>query len=444
MSGTLTTPEEWKFDQIWTIWDFLDKRDSIILEPKYQRKPVWPKSKQQLLIDSILLDWEIGRIILNAIEKVEDGRSVKKYEVIDGQQRLRAIYNFMDPKQLPGEEDPTITVPKDAKPYIINNKPYDLRGKKRTELDQNIVNKIMAFPISVKVYFQKSDQEVARIFVRVQEGLKLNTAEILNAELGRIRDAIVKLSENKLIHSTKIPEYRFNFRGITANVVWHEYMDFTKGIFRSANRSNMKKMYQSNSVSCTVDARRALNQTRKTFSYLWKQLRKRTDLIDSNPDFITLCLVVSYLRQIDYLIEKISSREFIDFVGEFLIHVGLAKKAFKNKESLTDSQQEYLRYYDNKINESGNRVEERFNFMRKEFLEKFPSLSLRHRPRLFDDPQRRILAKNADYKCENCGEETKLDEGEVHHVDLWSNGGPTSIENGQWLCKKCHDDMPEH
>jgi len=53
--------------------------------PDYQRPPAWTRKQKQLLIDSILREYDIPKMYWRSINR-DDG---VKFEVIDGQQRLR-------------------------------------------------------------------------------------------------------------------------------------------------------------------------------------------------------------------------------------------------------------------------------------------------------------------------------------------------------------------
>src|SRR5437879_13711972 len=55
--------------------------------PDWQREPVWDQLKKQQLIDSILRGWKLPKFYF--VKTSED-----EYEVVDGQQRLQAIYEF--------------------------------------------------------------------------------------------------------------------------------------------------------------------------------------------------------------------------------------------------------------------------------------------------------------------------------------------------------------
>ncbi|WP_133152514.1 DUF262 domain-containing protein, partial [Vibrio sp. 10N.261.52.A1] len=78
--------------------DIID--DEIDLKPEFQRGEVWTTSKKRLLVDSILRDWHIPPLHL---VELSDGRN----EVLDGQQRLTAIRDFMNNKfSIDGSIDP--------------------------------------------------------------------------------------------------------------------------------------------------------------------------------------------------------------------------------------------------------------------------------------------------------------------------------------------------
>src|SRR6266480_6564706 len=73
---------------ITTIVSRIENRD-LDLQPAFQRGEVWSKVKKQRLIDTILRDWHVPPI--HVIEVAES----RKQEVLDGQQRLAAIRDFI-------------------------------------------------------------------------------------------------------------------------------------------------------------------------------------------------------------------------------------------------------------------------------------------------------------------------------------------------------------
>lgn len=77
--------EEWSIEQL------IQKQPRISF-PDFQReKKLWSTRQKALLIDSILRDFDIPKLYFNQTEKDKDD-----FEVIDGQQRLWAIWDFFN------------------------------------------------------------------------------------------------------------------------------------------------------------------------------------------------------------------------------------------------------------------------------------------------------------------------------------------------------------
>src|SRR5665647_2207735 len=71
--------------------DKIYKRRDRYEIPDWQRGEVWDTSKKQQLIDSILRNWKLPKFyFLRTSEEAEE------FEVVDGQQRLLAIFEFFD------------------------------------------------------------------------------------------------------------------------------------------------------------------------------------------------------------------------------------------------------------------------------------------------------------------------------------------------------------
>lgn len=67
---------------------------SLIVNRQYQRKLVWTAVEKQKLIDSILKDYPLPLFLL--ADKGLTAHGSAKLEVIDGMQRLNAIFSFIE------------------------------------------------------------------------------------------------------------------------------------------------------------------------------------------------------------------------------------------------------------------------------------------------------------------------------------------------------------
>src|SRR4051794_19141035 len=92
-------------------WFFGERqKGTLILKPKYQRNPIWSKGQQCFLIDSLISGCPIPQVYINIVTEGEGRNKRTLYEVVDGQQRLRAILEFIN------EDWPLIKIDPEAYP----------------------------------------------------------------------------------------------------------------------------------------------------------------------------------------------------------------------------------------------------------------------------------------------------------------------------------------
>jgi hypothetical protein len=148
------------------------------LQPEFQRGEVWSKLKKQRLIDSILRDWHVP-----PIHVIENPKS-RKQEVLDGQQRLAAIRDFVQG---------SFSVDGSIQPYDEGIKSLDgmlyreLAGEWRRRFDQ--------FTIRVFRIVDFRPSEPGELFFRLNQPSSLTGAEQRNAFFGPVREQIKDIVE---------------------------------------------------------------------------------------------------------------------------------------------------------------------------------------------------------------------------------------------------------
>lgn len=138
--------------------------DRLELQPDFQRNEVWSRAAKIALIDTILLDIPMPKIYIKAIMKDE-----KTYRVvIDGQQRLTAILEFLNNKfRL---KAPHLTLLE-----------YDKKLFK--ELSEDVRNKILSYKIDFNEIVNPSDEDVRDLYARVNKyTVQLNKQELRRAD----------------------------------------------------------------------------------------------------------------------------------------------------------------------------------------------------------------------------------------------------------------------
>jgi hypothetical protein len=78
----------------WPLLSFKEYENDINPKPKYQRRTVWKPEQRYMLIDSILRKIDIPKIYLRELDCDEN----YSYEIIDGKQRMSAIWDFLNDK----------------------------------------------------------------------------------------------------------------------------------------------------------------------------------------------------------------------------------------------------------------------------------------------------------------------------------------------------------
>ncbi len=76
------------------------REGTLVLKPAYQRNPVWALRQKCSLIETILLELPVPEIFIQ--QSLTSGQE-SRYAVVDGQQRIRTILQFLgidkDPKE---------------------------------------------------------------------------------------------------------------------------------------------------------------------------------------------------------------------------------------------------------------------------------------------------------------------------------------------------------
>ena len=156
-------------------------RDKVDTNPDYQRPAVWTSSQRQLLVDTVLRGYDIPKFYWR-----RTGRKPDTYDVVDGQQRLRALWGYA------GNE---FGLPKDADP--IDGSP--VAGLKLEELPDELRIRFDIYPLDIVLVEDADEDEVREMFLRLQNGTSLRAQEKRNAYPGAMRSFVRSLSEHSLL-----------------------------------------------------------------------------------------------------------------------------------------------------------------------------------------------------------------------------------------------------
>lgn len=139
--------------------------NELNLSPKFQRNSVWNDQAKSYLIDSIIRGLPIPPVFIR--QKVDVAAAKIFREVIDGQQRLRAILDYYDGK------------------FAVKGPFAEIgyRNKKYEELSDELKQNFLEYDIATQIVKSKPDSIIYDMFARLNtNNMVLNKQELRNAK----------------------------------------------------------------------------------------------------------------------------------------------------------------------------------------------------------------------------------------------------------------------
>lgn len=146
--------------------DFTTWRETegLSLTPKFQRRGVWKPKARSFFVDTLLRGMSIPPIYIRVTQNEAATRMIR--EVIDGQQRISAVLDFIDGK------------------YSLSKSlgaPW--AGKAFSQLSKPEQTQLRTYGFSSEVFQDISDQEVLELFARLNTySVKLSKQELRNGK----------------------------------------------------------------------------------------------------------------------------------------------------------------------------------------------------------------------------------------------------------------------
>lgn len=172
------------------------QRANVDMTPPYQRKGhLWSDRDKGYLIDSILNNYDIPKIYLADFAFVQSHLNTRglRYAVIDGKQRLEAIFDFFSG---------ALTLCDDF--VLLEDPKRRLAGMGYRELrttHDDIADRFENFNLTVMSVITDDDARINDLFVRLNTSKPLTGAEIRNAMEGEVPELIRHLAENRFFKS---------------------------------------------------------------------------------------------------------------------------------------------------------------------------------------------------------------------------------------------------
>ncbi len=420
-----------------TVKDLLELRKNgmLTVNPEYQRGAVWTEAQQKRLIDSVLRGYPLPLIYLHHKKKVIAGMQSEGLEIIDGQQRLNALYLF-------GEGGLKLFDPvKDDKqarfPNFVRELPCPWARLDFIGLASELKRKFLETELFIVKIQTAREDEARDLFIRLQAGLPLNAQEKRDAWPGGFTELVLRLGGKREI--ARYPGHDF-FKHLVK--------------LRSSDRGEVRQLCAQ--ICMLIVERAALRG--------WASIGTQAidDYYYRNLDFdISSDISRRISKAMDVAFQLFASQATPKMKGHEVIHILLLV------DTLTQSyangwQEKFMKAYDQfkhdtakakKLREGeywyeygaltqtqsaeARTIQRRHAFFASKMLPILEAVSLDEN-RNFGEVEREIVYYRYEKRCPVCAQEIRWQDLEIHHVEEHQSGGKTDVENAVPVHKDCH------
>jgi hypothetical protein len=413
--------------------------------PPWQRSSVWSDEQQGLLALSILQGYPIGMIVL--WDKGEAGSKVRV--PVDGRQRITAIRRFMLglvaipnhawlPEGLRGhqyrlgpEDDPSSTP-------LLSSDQKDLFD----DYQLSLIEYDRATPVS----------QVMEIFVRLQGGTPLNKAEVRAALGGELCDFVSELT-SPLAPVTEDSELE---DGDEPEISGHTF-------FKRLSR-NLKNRRKSHRAVCDYLLAEHLRPAEdKHWQSLLDLYREKATTLRSREKDAFRAALTSFTKACEVqgrdgptLSPHLDSaflivtffRAWVDLSSNYALPANYRFPEdldhFEDDRAERKRDEAWAANFSAALSNAAyakNRSDERHEIFMSWLLKRHSSVALKDPNRAFSREQKLAIFLRADRQCEWKDEDERCEikfedfrDLDADHIVKWSEGGPTTVENGRLLC----------
>lgn len=288
-----------------TVAEYCDqmKIHTIRVNRDYQRSDeVWPLSARSYLIDTILHGLPVPKFALSQKTDLKSRKTIK--EIVDGQQRSRAIFDFYEDK------------------FRITGR-SDWSGLKYSELGEESQQKFVTYAISTDIFSGATDEEIRQVFRRMNSyTVPLNHQEKRHATFqGKVKWFIVEMTEKYStgLKSMGVFTEKQLGRMQDAQLLTEIMMGMLSGI-ETYSQNKINAFYDSKDVAFPEEG-----EIRKRFEDIFSILFGWQDLHDGNlmrsSQIYSLSLAITHclkpIQPLNLLVKSSGRRSFND---ETVIH----------------------------------------------------------------------------------------------------------------------------
>lgn len=318
------------------------------LQPDYQRGFIWSPEFKNKLIYSVIKKYPIGSISIRELNSKNSKGALQ--EVVDGQQRLTTIYNFIyNEYRISGEMAKAIALDicdylkdnNDDKKLIALRKKLNNKGGftlKYNDLPEIIKDNIQAYPLATINISYSSEEEISEYFRFLQNQEVLRAGEIINSipetHLQKYLDKVQNI--DKLMDILGYSNNRKEFDKLFYSIIGL----YDKQINFGTTNKCIKEYVFNKKTDLEGDA---LTQTLKMINNLNKVLNVECKF-KANKRFIKMLLLLAGFEAIDFNDNLDIKLKKLDKINNMLSSFNSAERDIVNKTFVGFSDKEIEEY----------------------------------------------------------------------------------------------------
>lgn len=392
------------------------QKGRLDVRPEYQRSKAWSDRLKLELVDTVLNEWPMGLIMLNVDQKPDsDGKPVNHYDVVDGQQRLRCLFEYMD-----GEEE-----------WATNKGKKNSKFVQYKSLSEASQERFKEYRVSVALMKEYETDEILDVFSRLQNGRPLRIGERLRALRSTHKSHLREVTNHGLfelegasVHKTR--DAHWNLSAVFYNGMYnnnplerHEY-ERLENFFKDDKEFSEKRANKA-----VADCKRVMNLLRRVIREAIKQDAAFLEKVRS-PRLMKWTFACIAMLDKDY---SLTGREHLLAEGLRSYHCAREK----------EESPEWIAYLSTgrtgRIDTDEVRV--CLDHLKNGIIQA-AALEPRDPKRFFSSEQRKKLFEKSLGHCAECDIRISMTNFHADHIVPHSQGGPTILENGQALCTACN------
>ena len=283
-------------------------KDRILKNPVYQRNgDVWNLEKKQLLMDSILNDYDIPKLYFHDTSELPIASDGKKYDfsIIDGRQRLEAIWGFMNDEWSLASD------------FIYLSDPdIQAGGLRYSDLARtNPELKVFFDSFNLPIVVVKTDDIdlIEDMFSRLNEAVPLNAAEKRNALGGTMTPAIREIAQHPFFTETiRLANRRYQHQEVAARLLFIEYSFLKFGRIQDTKKPYIDQMVKNYKNNDDIPASIIVDPVNETLQIL-HQIFSRQDELLRTQSGIPIYYLCAQSAIIQGNLQNISRARIIEF-----------------------------------------------------------------------------------------------------------------------------------